>query len=178
MNTIFWLIFIFIVARSIWRLLERTGNNGKFEGPLGSPPTGMGRPVPGSEEKPKLQIPEYLTRRGEEQPGYEKPGELPINRKGRAEPAVSYGEPVVTAGWNDPALQGQHARLCPEFPSEVAAVKISRGKAGEKERLHQKRRKQVCKGKPFSDLLDPDQVLMGMAWSQILGPRGGLRPKR
>lgn len=177
MNTIFWLVFLFILARSIWRLIERIGANGKFEGPLGGlPPTGMGRPMPGSEERPRLNIPEYLTRRSEEKPAEE----LPAGRNGcEAEPLDKYSEPVVLAGeMSEPYLKGQPHGVCPEGPLAVTEAKAPCGMEGKKEGPARKRRERSYQEDPFSDMLCPDQVVKGMAWSIILGPRGGLRAKR
>jgi hypothetical protein len=69
------------------------------------------RPIPGSEEKPKLKIPEYLTWRSEEQPG-----ELSAKRKDRgAEPVEECREPIVLAGdMAEPCLKGRPTGLCPE----------------------------------------------------------------
>lgn len=173
LSSIFWLVFLFIVARSIWRFLERAGANGKFEGPLGSPPAEIERPVPGSEEKPRLQIPEYLTRRSEEQPG-----ELHDRKYGRTEPIEEYSETVVLTGEPaQPGMNGRHGRLRPDVPLEVAAVKTTGDIKGRK-KIGQKRSEGLKQEDMFSDLLSPDQVVKGMAWAQILGHRGGLRPKR
>lgn len=171
MNTIFWLIFLFILARRIWRFLERAGSNGKFEGPLGSPPTGMDGPGPGSEGKPKLQIPEYLTRQSEQ------PVELTTGRKDRAEPAMDYVEPVVLAGdLNEPRFKRKPER--PDFEDSLVVVGgTALGAIQEKKRSTvQKRDSLIQQEDLFSDMLHPEQVVKGIAWSQILGPRGGRKP--
>ncbi|MDD4238113.1 MAG: hypothetical protein PHT62_06110 [Desulfotomaculaceae bacterium] len=175
MNTIFWLVFLFILARSIWRLMERAGDKDKFEGPLGSPPPNMGRPIPGSEEQPKLKIPEYLTRRSEQQPSYEQPGELSAQRKDW-EAVGEYRDPAILAGdMTEPCLKGKPAGLCPEGSLKGAAVEAECGMTGKKESPARERRGQEDL---FSDMLCPGQVVKGMAWAQILGPRGGLHSKR
>lgn len=135
--------------------------------------------MPESEDKPKLKIPEYLTRRSEEQPGYEQPGELSAKIEDReAEPVKEYHEPVVLAGdMTEPSFRAQPAWLCPEA-SVGAAVKAPCGMDGEKGSPARKRRAQSGQENPFSDMLSPGQVVKGMAWSQILGPRGGLRHRR
>ena len=167
MNTIFWLIFLFLLARSIWRLMERAGAKGKFDGPLGGPQTGMGRPIPDSEEKPKLKIPEYLTRRSEEQPG-----ELSAKRKDRVT------EPVEECRDAEPSMKGRPPILRSEGSLEDAVVKAPCRMEGKKGNPAQKRRESCDQEDPFGDLLCPGQVVKGMAWAQILGPRGGLHPKR
>jgi len=180
LNTIFWLVFLFLLARSIWRLMERAGGKGRFDGPLGGPPPGMGRPVPESEEKPKLKIPEYLTRRSEEPPGYEQPDELSVMRRDwEEEPLAEYSEPVVLAEeMAAPPVKGQPSGLCPEGPVAGAEVKAPCGMEGEKGGPARKRCERSDQEGPFSDMVCPGQVVKGMVWSQILGPRGGLRPKK
>ena len=153
--------------------MERAGAKGKFDGPLGGPPPGVGRPIPGSEEKPKLKIPEYLTRRSEDQPG-----QLSAKRKDR-EAVAECREPVVLAGdMAEPCLKGRPAGMRPEGSLEGAAVKAPCGMEGKKGNPARKRRERSGQEDPFSDLLCPGQVVKGMAWAQILGPRGGLHPKR
>lgn len=160
--------------------MERAGDKGRFDGPLGGPPAGMRRPGPESEEKPKLKIPEYLTRRSEEPPGYEQPDELSVMRRDREEePLAEYSEPaVLTREMAEPPVKGQPSGLYPEGPAARAETKASYGMEGHKESPARKRRQRSDREDPFSDMLGPGQVVKGMVWSQILGPRGGLRSKR
>lgn len=154
--------------------MGRTGPRGKFDGPLGGPSPGMGMPIPGSEEKPKLKIPEYLTRRNEDQSGES------AKIKNVDEVVLKeYREPVVAAGkMAKPCLKEQSSGLCPGGPLDGAGVKVPCAGEGKRENPARMRRGRSDLEDPFSDMLCPAQVLRGMAWSMILGPRGGLHPKR
>jgi tRNA(Ser,Leu) C12 N-acetylase TAN1 len=131
----------------------------------------MGRPIPGNEEKPKLKIPEYLTRRSEEQSS-----ESIQMKDMEEEPVEEYRKPVILKGETvESCLKEQPASLFHEVSLEGAAVKVTCNMEGKKVR---KRHKQCDPEDTFSDMLSPSQVVRGMAWSMILGPRGGLHPKR
>lgn len=170
MNTIFWLVFLFILARSIRRLMERAGSRGKYEGPAGGFPPDMGRPLPENEEKPQLKIPEYLTRQGEEQPDYDHPGEKKGWKTGQEE---ENRETVVLAGKTaEPCFSSDNSLGYTAGNAPCSVEEISREHPARKQ--YERSKHQDL----FRDMLNPDQVLKGMAWSQILGPRGGLRPRR
>jgi|GEM_PF-1298362 len=166
----FWLLIFMVIVFRVLRLLsERYGNGGKFEGPWGGPFPGGERPwkrAPNDEKnesRPKLNIPEYLTRRsgepaaGEIAPGGEKP-----------QPAVLEDVTVVikpaAVEKKEPLPLEEHlagkAVLpgCPRDEQGGAAPREHRRRAG---------------AGPLDGLVCPGEMIKGVVWSEILGPRGG-----
>lgn len=67
-KTIWIIIFLVVLLRSIWRRMERTGSAGRYEEPVG---TAAPDPVelppehePGERGRRKLNLPDYITGRG------------------------------------------------------------------------------------------------------------------
>jgi len=166
MNTIFWLVVLFIVGRSIWRYLEQAGAKDEDNVEKGRLPGSSG-PIPDNSKKNKLNIPEYLTKR-EEETGYQTPGGLGnANAYWEAEQlAAAYGQELYTESTPlDYQMQQSPEQVADsvEVPAREATCKQKKSVGGED---------------LFDDLITSKQIIKGMIWSQILGPRGGLHRRR
>lgn len=213
-----WLIIMFIVLfRSLWRIMERSRERGKtYEPREGLPPIrtelSQGR-APGKEveDRPKLNIPEYLKRRadgpatGATSPAGEERATTPSGDGREDRPQLNIPEylkrrspaPGAEAG---AAGEGPKRRLpagnCPpdaektvgetrppttrvreELPTAaIDPAGCPREAQGDPAlRLRRRRRTQ---GGLLDDMICPEEVIKGLVWSQILGPRGGLQAKR
>mgnify|MGYP006902024798 CR=1 FL=1 len=168
MKTLWIIIFLVILLRSIWRRMERTGPAGRYEEPVGTvdsdPLEQPPEHLPGERGRRKLNLPDYITGR-------------------RSEPVTSGGEGVIFSG---PAKATVEERRPPagEGPGRKSGeVPESRHLT---ENLHlqplavtsRKSYRQRAE-EYFSDFsAGPEQVLKGLVWAEILGPRGGRQMKR
>jgi len=175
-----WLIFmVFVIGRTVWRLWARARGRGGPEGTGGYPypcPTPEDLPAgnePGAEpEQPhrKLNIPEYLTRRSDDVAAV-----TPVPP--REKPAAG-----VEGGLDAAAQPGRDVQPLQPAPreyssSEPAAVPGSTRAAGAAH-VRREPRRRCDQAETANDLICPGEYLKGMAWSQILGPRGGLRTRK
>lgn len=178
MENLWLLLLVIVIFRSIWRLMERSRAQGGFDGPWGGPPSGGKEDLPWKrapkgeerEHRPKLNIPEYLTRRS----GDPAAGDAASKEKVKPRPAV---EESVTVIEKTDAGKKPEKRLR-EGPLEDTAalpgcLREDQGELAPRER-HRRRGDESLPG----DIICPEEVIKGIVWSQILGPRGGLRAKR
>ncbi|MCL6634754.1 MAG: hypothetical protein K6T29_03165 [Peptococcaceae bacterium] len=167
-----WIIVIFVVVfKMLWRLVERFRDPGGLDGPWGGPLPGRDgfprRRDPAGEQgasRPKLNIPEYLTRRS----GSPAAGET------APEPAV---EGAVKVAAKHTAAKEAGRGFGGECRAEPAVLPgCPRGELGEDTpRQHAGRHR---KAGLFNGEVGPGCLLEGVVWSEILGPRGGLRARR
>lgn len=173
-----WLLFmIIIVFRMIWRLAERSRAQGKLDGPWGGPSSGQGdlpwKRAPKGEEReyrPQLNIPEYLTRRG----GDTTAGDTASKEKEKPRPAIEDGTAVI-----EKTDRGKKPEKClREDLLGDTAVLSQCSREDQKEAAPRERNRHRGEADLFDDMICPGEVMKGIIWSQILGPRGGLRAKR
>ena len=124
-KTIWMIIFLVVLLRSIWRRMERTGSAGRYEEPVG---TAAPDPVelppehePGERGRRKLNLPDYITGRGSGSdasggegaprsvPEKAAAGRLSLEVEGRSE-----GRPEVNIGCR---TAGPCPKTCPVRPS-------------------------------------------------------------
>ncbi|MGI6490837.1 MAG: hypothetical protein GX949_07150 [Peptococcaceae bacterium] len=167
MDTIFWLVVLFIVGRSFWRYLEQVGAKDENDGEKAGRLPDSSRPLPDNSNKTKLNIPEYLTK-GEEETVYQMPGGAgDANSYWEAEQlAASYGQDLYaeSGSW--------------DYPAQQSTVQIADKVEAPAQETARKQEKAVGGEELFDDLITSGQVIKGMVWSQILGSRGGLRHRR
>ncbi len=191
MEYIWILIIMMIVFRFIQRLGERP--NGTSDEPLGGPSPGHEelpfKSAPQGEEseyRPKLNIPEYLTRRSDE------PGAGDVASARGEEPPVAEG--VVIAVEKPATVDKQKMRLKEyqdytmniERPvdvyregarKELMAYADCAGEASDVVRREDARKGPAGPG-PLDGMICPGELIKGILWSEILGSRGGLQVKR
>ncbi|MCL6638489.1 MAG: hypothetical protein K6T80_02245 [Firmicutes bacterium] len=161
-----WLIFVlFLIVRAIWRIIENSRGRGRdVSGDLPReelPPAGRLPARTGERRKPDL--PGYLTRRSGS------PGAETSAGPGQGAGPHPDGEPRPPGG-TVPEVQPADAverhplpeTACPERPRE------HRGGPGQPRARRRDRGNALC----------PEDVLNGIVWSQILGPRGGLQAQK
>ncbi len=171
-KTIWIIIFLVVLLRSIWRRMERTGSAGRYEEPVG---TAAPDPVelppehePGERGRRKLNLPDYITGRGsgsDASGGEGAPRSVPEKAAaGRLSLEVE-GRPGRKAREVNIALPDR--RSLPEnLPGQTFAAAPRRSRRQRAEEY-------------FIDFSDgPEQVLKGIVWAEILGPRGGRQMQR
>lgn len=171
-----WLLFMMIiVVRMILHLSERSRAQGKFDGPWGGPPSGQKdlpqKRAPKGEEsefKPKLNIPEYLTRRN----GDPAAGDAVSKKQEEPWSDVEAGAAVI--GKIDRGKKPEERLM--EVGDTAVLSQCSR--EDQKEAAHRERNRRCGEVDLFDDMFCPGEVIKGVVWSQILGPRGGLHAKR
>lgn len=173
-----WLLFMMIIVfRVIWRLSERSRAQGKFDGPWGGPPSGQkdlprNRAPKGEENeyRPKLNIPEYLTRRSSDPVA----GDAVSKGEGKLRPTVEDGTAaIVKTDWG----KTSEKRLSEDHLGDTAVLSQC-SREDQQEAAHRERNRHRGEVDQFDDMICPGEVIKGVVWSQILGPRGGLHAKR
>ena len=168
MKTLWLIIFLYILLRSIWRLMGRTGPAGRYEDPVGTAdPDPLELPpehVPGERGRRRLNLPDYITGRSSE----------PVASGGEG---VILTEPVKASVREQRPLEGEgqgrksgempESRcLTGDLPPQSLAVNT------------RKSRRQRAAEHIIGFSAGPEQVLMGIVWAEILGPRVGRQLKR
>lgn len=170
-----WLLFmVIIIFRMIWR---RSRAQGKFDGSWGSQSPGQKdlpwKRSPKGEERdfrPKLNLPEYLTRRSDGTAT----GDADSKEEGKPRPAVEDGATGV--GKQD--WKKKPEKTLREERSGDTAVLPRCSLEDQKEAAPRERHGWQGDSDLFDDVICPGEVIKGIVWSQILGPRGGHRAKR
>ena len=171
MKTIWIIILLVILVRSIWRRMERTGTPGQYEEPAGTAPSDLEEPplesVPGDGGRRKLNLPDYITGRGGGPVAPVEEGEPQAVAEGAAiaRRSVEAEQPGSLA--RELRIEAEDCLPLPENLPEQTRVCAPR-----------ERRKRHGGGDYFINISGPGQVLKGVVWAEILGPRGGIQAKR
>lgn len=173
-----WLLFLMIIVfRMLWRLAERSRTQGGFDGSWGGPSSGQGElprksspKVEEREYKPKLNIPEYLTRRSGDPAAGSKVSKEPEKPRSDVEGGAAMAE--------KPGKKEKPGKRRREDHLEDTAVLSQCSKEDQKEAAHRERNRHRGEVDLPEDMICPGEVMKGIIWSQILGPRGGLRANR
>ena len=178
MKTI-WLIFMaFVIARLVWRLWARIRDRGG-KGTGGYPypfPTPEDLPAgnePGAEPGQrgrKLNIPEYLTRRSDDVTTV-----TPVPPQEKSTPVVEGGLHTASQPARDIQPLQPATRECTS--RAPVALPESTREEGDTHVCREPRRRRDQAG-AADELICPGEYMKGVAWSQILGPRGGLRAQK
>lgn len=195
MENLWVLIFLAIIFRSIWRIIQRGGQQGRTGEPWEYPPRrreipGRGRPGPVNQDRPKLNIPEYLKRRDGGTAGG---GDAPVAVEKPQPPAREIPVPVATEPL-PPARETVFTRERPaaeerpeqpgreeytpvlaftECPVEAMPPGADKEATCRKGPGHRRRR-----FGPLEGAICPEELYKGIVWSQVLGSRGGLQAQR
>lgn len=155
-------------------MMERAGQAGRPGEPWGYPRGGRDgttRPVPEDKEeeyRTPLNIPEYLKRPSGVTSGAAGiPGEADDHLPSRA----------ATASSSRGALDVRAPELIlREYAPSAACVVNTPGdvKVDESRRIQEQQQKE----NPLDGVLSPSELMRGIIWSQVLGPRGGRRAQR
>lgn len=171
MKTIWIIILLVILVRSIWRRMERTGAPDRYEEPAGTTPSDLEEPplesVPEDGGRRKLNLPDYITGRGSGPVAPVEEDETPAvaERAAMSRPPVEAERPGSLA--RELRLEVEDCLPLPENLPNQTRVCTPR-----------ERRKRRGGGDYFIDISGPGQVLKGVVWAEILGPRGGIQAKR
>lgn len=162
LKTIWMIILLVILVSSIWRRMERAGWGTAYREPKETLPE-----VTYGEGGRKLNLPGYITGRDSEPVVPERKDEPGVRREriAAARRPLETEQPGWEAGEINLELPG---RLPPtgNLPGQALGV------------VPRERCKERTGKNCFTDIQGPGQVLQGIVWSEILGPRGGIWVKR
>lgn len=161
-----WAIFILaVILKSVWRLVERARAQGNYGDARAGLPSRQGDQPWGGAAKGEA------ARRGSPPADAPAPVLEEKLRSARMDGAPTGAEP----GWERQLEKSFREGRLRENEGAAAAACPGEDQAGTAARRRQKRHGDADM---FDDLICPGEMIRGVVWSEILGPRGGLRAKK